>query len=81
MLDLTTLTEFLGWCSVINFGILFFMGFMLLFMKDFLADVYSQLLNIEEKEFSSSFLQTVGNYKMAVFIFNFVPYLSLKIMT
>ncbi len=80
MNDMATLTAFLGWCSVINIGILVFSAILISIVKESVAKIHGAMFGIDQHHLPSIYLQILGNYKMAVFVFNIVPYFALKIM-
>ncbi len=80
MNSIDTLTSFLGWCSVINIGVLVFTTIVLTIMRGPIASIHSRLFGLNQAELPSAYFQYLGNYKIAVFIFNVVPYIALKIM-
>jgi hypothetical protein len=80
MSDLQTLTTFLGWCSVINMGLLLFSTAALMLMKNFVARMHSKLLGVDRSELPAMYFQYLGNYKVIIIVFNIVPYVALKLM-
>lgn len=81
MTSLSTLTEILGWCTVINFGLLAIAAISLMSMRSWIAPLHSRMFKIGEEELSRYYFQYLGNYKLLVIVLNFVPYLALKIVT
>lgn len=80
MADLEILTTFLGWCSIINIGLLLFYTVWLMAFQNFTKKAHSALLGIDQDILDPIYFQYLANYKLAVLIFNIVPYLALKIM-
>ncbi len=80
MTDLQTITAFLGWCSTINIGLLLFYTVWMMIFRDFTKQMHSALLGIDQDRLDQIYFQYLANYKIAVLIFNIVPYLALKIM-
>lgn len=80
MADIQTVTTFLGWCSIINIGLLSFYTVWLMVFRDFTKKTHSAMLGISQDELDSIYFQYLANYKLAVLIFNIVPYLALEIM-
>lgn len=81
MIDINTLTVFLGWCSVINIGVLLFSTIMLVLMKGPISRIHSKLFSVRQDDIVPVYFQYLGGYKIAIFIFNLVPYIALKVMT
>lgn len=80
MTDLQTLTTFLGWCAIINIGLLSFYTIWMMTFQDFTKRTHSALLGIDPDKLDSIYFQYLANYKLVVLVFNIVPYLALKIM-
>ena len=80
MVDLLTITTFLGWCSIINIGLLLFYVIWLMVFRSLTKRIHSTLLNVDPEMLDAIYFQFLGNYKLAVIILNIVPYLALKIM-
>jgi hypothetical protein len=80
MIELQTMTTFLGWCTVINIGFLLFTAVWLIIFRDFTKNIQSVILDIDEDILDPIYIQFMGNMKIAVIVFNVVPYLALRIM-
>ena len=81
MTDIQTITTFLGWCAVINIGLLIFYTVWLMAFMDFTKSFHSKILGIDPGKLDVIYFQYLGNFKLAVIILNIVPYIALKIMT
>ena len=79
-MTIDTLTTFLGWCSVINIGVLLFSTLMMIVVRDFAIKLHSSLFGVNPEELPITYLQYLGNYKIAIIILNIVPYIALKLM-
>ncbi len=79
-MPLETVRAMLGWCSVINIGVLIFWFLMLAFAHDWAYRVHRKLFKISLETFTS--VQYAGGlfFKAAVFLFNVIPYLALRIV-
>ena len=80
MLTLLPLTEFFGWCTVINVVLLAFSTLMLVANRKFVLKTHSKMFGISEAELSKTYFNYLAIYKVAVIVFNLVPYLALKII-
>ena len=80
MVDMNTLTVFLGWCSVINIGVLLFTTILLVVMKGPISRIHSKIFGVSQPDLASVYIQYLSNYKIVIFIFNIVPYVALKVM-
>ena len=70
----------LGWCSVINIGLLMFSSIMLIAFRGIVLRIHGKMFNLDEKYLSQAYFQYLGQYKIAIIVFNIVPYFALKIM-
>lgn len=77
----STLTAFLGWCTIINIGLLSFSTFILVVFNASVKKLHSRIIKIEPNELNGLYFNFLGNYKIAVIVLNLVPYCALKIMT
>lgn len=80
MFTLQTLTEFLGWSSIINISILTITSVLLMLMRESIMRIHSKMFGLDTIHLSHAYFQYLAQYKIAIYIFNFVPYIALKIM-
>ena len=80
MESLDSLTRFLGWCSVINLGILIFASLAVTLMHGQLLSIHGKMFGLGEADLSRAYFQYLAQYKIAIFVFNLAPYIALKIM-
>ena len=74
------LAEFLGWCTILNIAMLAVSALLLSFARAWAQSLHARLFDVEEKELRRIYLEWLGRYKMAIFVFNLMPWLALKIM-
>lgn len=77
---LTTVTEFLGWACVINIGILLFTTLAIIALRGRISRIHGQLFGMTEQDLGRAYFQYLAQYKIAILVLNFVPYIALKIM-
>ena len=80
MNTIETLTEFLGWCTVINTGLLLLSTAMLMTMRGVLVKIHAKMTGVSEADLLRLYLEYLGNYKILIIILNLVPYITLRIM-
>jgi hypothetical protein len=80
MIELQTVTAFFGWCAVLNIGLLLFTAIWLIVFRDFTKSIHSAILSVDQDSMDVIYFQFMGNLKIAVIVFNVVPYLALKMM-
>lgn len=80
MISIEVLTTFFGWCSVINVGVLVFTTVVLMLMKDAISSIHAKLFGVNQENLPLIYFEYLGHYKIAILVFNLVPYLALKLM-
>jgi len=80
MSSIETLREFLGWCSVINIGVLLLSSTMVVLMRGWIIKLHARMTGMNEEELPVLYFQILGNYKMLIILLNIVPYIALRIM-
>ncbi len=78
MNSIEALTQFFGWCSVINFGILILATTGLFVFRSSILKIHTKLLGLTEKELLLLYAQYLSQYKIAIFVLNVAPYFALK---
>ena len=79
-MSIEQLTQFFGWCSVINIGVLIVTTIALVAFKGAVSKVHTRMTGVPEAALSGLYFQYLGFYKIAVIVFNLVPYVALKMM-
>ena len=69
---------FLGWCTVINLGILLYWFLAIVFARDLVFQAHTWLFEISKESFDEINYVMMGYYKLAVLLFNVTPYLVLR---
>lgn len=72
--------EFLGWCSVINVGLMLLSFLMMALMREVMYKFHSKLFSITESQFNAILYSFLGVYKVLVFVFNIVPYIAVSVV-
>lgn len=75
-----TLTELLGWASVINIALLILTTIMVIAVRGTISKVHSSLFGLDEKDLGRAYFQYIVQYKIAIIVLNIAPYFALKIM-
>ncbi|MBL4699712.1 MAG: hypothetical protein JKX85_00500 [Phycisphaeraceae bacterium] len=79
-MSIEELTQFLGWCSVINLAVLIVVAVFIISLRGPILKIHGRLFGLQELELSRLYFQFLAFYKSAVIILNLVPYIALKIM-
>ncbi|MGO2012004.1 MAG: DUF6868 family protein [Pseudoalteromonas sp.] len=80
MLDLSVLTSFFGWMSVINIVFLGLAGSLLIVLNKSISKLHRNMFGITDSDVRKAYFNYLANYKIFVFVFNLVPYITLKII-
>ena len=81
MLNINDAVTFFGWCTIINLVFLSFSSILLIVMKNSISKIHSQLFNLHQDDVHKAYFQYLGNYKIAIIVFNLTPYIALKILS
>jgi len=80
MFTIETLTELLGWASVINVCILIVASISVMLMRNAMISLHGKMFGLDSVDLSRAYFQYIAQYKIAIFVFNLVPYIALKII-
>ena len=75
MNSIEALATFFGWCTVINFGALFW-----ILVKEGIGEFVATIFGVTKEEVKTTFLRVLMQYRAAIIVLNLVPYVALKIM-
>lgn len=78
--SLQTIREVLGWCAVINIGILFFSAVGLLVAERPIKSISARVWGLPEEDYSRVYFQLLAQFKILILIFNITPYLALTLV-
>jgi len=80
MESIQTIREVLGWSTVLNLGILLVSTAVLGVAGAPIKRIHAKLFDLSEGDLSRAYFQYLAQYKIAVLVFNLVPYLALRIV-
>ena len=80
MNSIETLTTFIGWCTVINVVALAITSIMLMLLRNFIPGIHGRMFGVNKEDLPLTYVQYLGNYKIAIIVLNIVPYIALRIM-
>ncbi len=78
MVGINELTDFFGWCTVINLGFYLFSAIFIIIFKGFTMDMHSKMVGVDTAKLPSMYFKFLGNYKIGILLFNLTPYIALK---
>lgn len=79
-MTLEQMREFLGWCSIINIGLLFWWLFFITLAHDWTHRMHSRFFQLSSEQFDRLHYGLMGFYKILIFVFNIIPYIALSII-
>lgn len=72
--------EVLGWCCVINTGVVLVWFLFLACAHDWIYRLHSKWFRVSKESFDSIHYAGIAFFKIIIFVFNFVPYIALHIV-
>ena len=79
-MNIEILTQFFGWCLAINFAILMFSTAMILVARDKVRGIHSRMFGLSKEKIYQEYFSYLATYKVALIVFNLVPYIALKLL-
>ena len=79
-MTLTMLQALLGWCAVINFGLLMLWFVLYVLAKDWMYRLHSRWFAVSKESYETVHLASMAGYKLAIWIFNLAPYIALHLI-
>ena len=79
-MPIETLRNMLMWCAIINTGMLIVWFVMFVSIGGWIYRMHSRWFKISRETFDAMFYAGMGLFKLAIFIFNLVPWIALMII-
>ena len=79
-MSIDQLTEFFGWCSTINIGVLIVTSIAISLLRRPISKIHGRMMGMQESGLPPLYFRYLAYYKIAILVFNLVPYIALKIM-
>ena len=79
-MNIKKIRKILGWCAIINFGLLMFSSLVFLLAHDLIYEFYQTLIPISLETYIAIMLISMLFYKALIFVFNIIPYFVLRIV-
>ena len=70
----------LGWCSIINMGLLLWWWFIIVVAHDWVYKFHTKWFKISREQFDGIHYAGMAFFKILVFALNIVPYFALRIV-
>ena len=72
--------ETLGWCATINIGLLLLWWLLFILAHDWTYRYHSKWFDLSKERFDAIHYAGMAIFKMAIWVFNLVPYFALRIV-
>ena len=79
-MNLEQIREVLGWCTLINFIILFVWTGAMFCCRDMIHRVHGRFFQLSREQFDAIHYTLMGVFKLGVLLFNAVPWIVLHIV-
>ncbi len=80
MNTIEAMTEFFGWCCVINIGILSLSAIIVTVFRKTLLKIHNKMYQLDDKILLKIYIQYLALYKILIITFSIVPYFALKLL-
>ena len=80
MNSIETLTAFLGWCTILNLGMLALTAIMVMSMRGLMIRIHASMFGASEADLPGVYFKYMAQYQIAIFVFNLAPYIALKLI-
>ena len=78
-MTIDVLKTFLGWCTIINYGLLIIWFLLFVFARPWLHQMHSEWFNISDENFDLIHYVLMSFYKFNIFLFMLIPYIVLSL--
>ena len=72
--------DFLGWCSIINMGLLLWWFMFFTLVHDLVYRIHGRWFKLSVERFDAIHYAGMAFFKVGIILFNIVPYLALRIV-
>lgn len=80
-MSIELMIKFLGWCTVLNIGLLIWWAAFIIFAHDWVFRFHGKWFNLNYEQFDMVHYAGIAFYKLSIILFNLMPYLALRIIT
>jgi hypothetical protein len=80
IMTLEIIRDMLGWCIVINWILLAWWLLFFILAHDWMYRIHGKWFNLSVEKFDAIHYSGMAIFKTAIFVFNLVPYLALRIV-
>ena len=78
-MSIETIAAILGWCTVVNFGMLALGTMMLICVRKPIQRIHSKITELSDDQLNQAYFQYLAQFKMLWIVFNLTPYLAIRV--
>ncbi len=79
-MDMQAAHDFFMWCSIINVGLLMFSFLFVWLAGNLVYRIQNRMFPMPRETFNVAMYCLLGGFKLAIIVFNIVPYIALCIL-
>jgi len=79
-MDIKKIRKILGWCAIINYGLLILAVILVLFVHDWIYELNQLFFTISVETYDAVLLITLAIWEVLIWVFNIIPYIVLRIV-
>ncbi len=79
-LSIDIFRDMLGWCTVINFGLLLWWALFFMAAHDWTYRLHTRWFRLTVEQFDTIHYTGLAFFKVFILLFNLVPYLALRLV-
>ncbi|UCD55505.1 MAG: hypothetical protein JSV93_01530 [Candidatus Omnitrophota bacterium] len=79
-MTIETIRAVLGWCFIINMGLLLWWFFAIAVLHDWVYKIHGKWFKLSVETFDAIHYAGIAFFKIVIFVFNIVPYFALCII-
>lgn len=79
-MNIAQLTDFLLYCTLINYVILLIWFFAFTFAKSWMKKLHRQWFNLSDQNFDAIHYSAMAVYKIGILLLNLAPFIALKLL-
>ena len=79
-MNIAQLTDFLLYCTLINYVVLLIWFFAFTFAKSWMKKLHRQWFNLSDQNFDAIHYSAMAIYKIGILLLNLVPLIALKLL-
>ena len=81
MVTIEFVREFLGWCALLNLGMLTFASIVIMLFRARIIRIHQQFIELDERDLNRAYFQYLAQYKIATIVLCVIPYLAVLLTT